>query len=323
MRRRRAKPRRSGRCGTSPSTSSPASRSGSSAATAPARRRCCGWSPASSARPSGRVEVGGSVGSLLELGAGFHPDFTGRENVYLSGSIYGLKRRYVRERLDEIVAFAELERFIDLPVRTYSSGMYMRLGFAVAMHIDADILLLDEVFAVGDEAFQRKCVDKIFEFRARGGTIVFVSHWRRPVERLCERAVLLTQGGVEYDGETQEAIRATTRCWRPRRAPRSVGAGLREWGTGEVRVADVGSKAPTASSATSSSPASRLPAARGRAPVPPPRLSLELRDARAACSVRASRISASSAGTGARDRELRFAIDRLPLAKGASSSAWR
>ena len=107
---------------------------------------------------TGRLRVGGSVGSLLELGAGFHPDFTGRENIFLSGSIYGLKRRYVRERLDEIVSFAELERFIDLPVRTYSSGMHMRLGFAVAVHVDADILLLDEVFAVGDEAFQRKCI---------------------------------------------------------------------------------------------------------------------------------------------------------------------
>ena len=117
---------------------------------------------------TGRVEVGGSVGSLLELGAGFHPDFTGRENVYLSGSIYGLKRRVVDERLEEIVDFAELDRFIDFPVRTYSSGMQMRLGFAIAVHIRADVLLLDEVFAVGDEAFQRKCVDKIIEFTGAG-----------------------------------------------------------------------------------------------------------------------------------------------------------
>ena len=107
-------------------------------------------------RPTaGHVDVGGRVGSLLELGAGFHPDLSGRENVFLNGSIHGLKRAYVREQLDEIVAFAGLEEFIDLPVRTYSSGMYMRLGFAIAAHIDADILLLDEVFAVGDEQFQR------------------------------------------------------------------------------------------------------------------------------------------------------------------------
>ncbi len=119
---------------------------------------------------SGRVEAGGRVASLLELGAGFHPDFTGRDNVYLNASIHGLKRAQTRALMDEIVAFAELERFIDVPVRTYSSGMYMRLGFAVAAHIQADVLLLDEVFAVGDEEFQRKCFAKIFEFKQRGGT---------------------------------------------------------------------------------------------------------------------------------------------------------
>src|SRR5262249_33627816 len=137
----------------------------------------------------GRVEVGGRVGSLLELGAGFHPDLTGRENVFLNGSIYGLKRAYLREQLDEIVAFAGLEQAIDRPVRTYSSGMYMRLGFAIASHIDADVLLLDEVFAVGDEQFQRRCFGKIFEFKQRGGTIVFVSHDASAVERLCDRAI--------------------------------------------------------------------------------------------------------------------------------------
>src|SRR5689334_3099627 len=135
---------------------------------------------------SGRVEAGGRVASLLELGAGFHPDFTGRENVYLNGSIHGLSRARVREVMDEIVSFAELEQFIDLPVRTYSSGMFMRLGFSVAAHIRADVLLLDEVFAVGDEQFQRKCFGKIAEFKNRGGTIIFVSHDARAVERLCE-----------------------------------------------------------------------------------------------------------------------------------------
>ena len=110
---------------------------------------------------SGRLEVGGSVSSLLELGAGFHPDFTGRENVYMNGAIHGLKRRYMDEKMDEIVAFAELEKFIDVPVRAYSAGMYMRLGFSVAAHLDPDVLLLDEVFAVGDEEFQRKCFARI------------------------------------------------------------------------------------------------------------------------------------------------------------------
>ncbi len=155
---------------------------------------------------SGRIEAGGRVASLLELGAGFHPDFTGRENVYLNGSIYGLSRARVRELMDEIVAFAELERFIDLPVRTYSSGMFMRLGFSVAAHIEADVLLLDEVFAVGDEDFQRKCFGKIAQFKRRGGTIVFVSHDAQAVERLCDRAVLLKQGQVAFDGPTRDAI---------------------------------------------------------------------------------------------------------------------
>ncbi|MDF2751297.1 MAG: transporter related protein, partial [Gaiellaceae bacterium] len=146
---------------------------------------------------SGAVAVAGRIGSLLELGAGFHPDFSGRENVFLNGSIHGLRRAQIRERFDEIVAFAELEEAIDRPVRTYSSGMYMRLGFAIAAHLDADVLLLDEVFAVGDEAFQRKCFGKIFEFKQRGGTIVFVSHDATQVERLCERAVLLHEGRKE------------------------------------------------------------------------------------------------------------------------------
>ena len=149
----------------------------------------------------------GSVGSLLELGAGFHMDFTGRENIFLSGAIYGMKRVADRESLDEIIEFTELERFIDLPVRTYSSGMYMRLGFAIASHIDADILLLDEVFTVGDEAFQRKCVDQVLEFQRAGGTIIFVSHSAAAIERMCERAVLLRDGQVAYDGEAHDVLR--------------------------------------------------------------------------------------------------------------------
>jgi ABC-type polysaccharide/polyol phosphate transport system ATPase subunit len=186
---------------------------------------------------TGRVGVGGRVASLLELGAGFHPDFTGRENVYLNGSILGLSRRAVREHMDEIVAFAGLERFVDLPVRTYSSGMHMRLGFAVAAHLEADVLLLDEVFAVGDEEFQRKCFGKIFEFKQRGGTIVFVSHDAAAVERLCERTILLRAGRVELDGSTQAAILAYHRLLAAERDPEERGAGLREWGTGEARVA--------------------------------------------------------------------------------------
>ena len=188
---------------------------------------------------SGTVDVGGRVGSLLELGAGFHPDFTGRENVYLNGSILGLRRQTVREHMDQIVAFAGLEEFVDLPVRTYSSGMAMRLGFAVAAHLQADVLLLDEVFAVGDEEFQRKCFGKIFEFKQRGGTIVFVSHDASAVERLCERTVLLRQGEVEFDGPTHDAILRYHRLLAAERDPDERGAGLREWGSGEARIADV------------------------------------------------------------------------------------
>src|SRR5437867_12307119 len=138
--------------------------------------------------------------------------------------------------MDAIVAFAELERFIDLPVRTYSSGMYMRLGFAVAAYLEADVLLLDEVVAVGDEEFQRKCFGKIFEFKQRGGTIVFVSHDASAVERLCERAVLLKQGRIEFDGPVQEAIARYHQQLADERDPEEQG--LREHGSGEVRIAE-------------------------------------------------------------------------------------
>jgi ABC-2 type transport system ATP-binding protein len=158
-------------------------------------------------RPTeGTLAVGGRVGSLLELGAGFHPDFSGVENVYLNGAIYGLKRSYIDAHLDEIIAFAELEEFAHAPVRTYSSGMYARLGFSVAVHIQPDILLLDEVLAVGDEAFQHKCHDKIWEFKRAGGTIVFVSHDSSAVERLCERAILLDQGRLAAEGPTADVL---------------------------------------------------------------------------------------------------------------------
>src|SRR5262245_22568103 len=155
---------------------------------------------------SGRVETEGRIGSLLELGAGFHPDFTGRENVELNGALQGLSRARIRQRFDEIVAFAEIEHAIDRPVRTYSSGMTMRLGFAIAAFLEADVLLLDEVFAVGDESFQRKCFGVIAAFKERGGTILFVSHDASAVERLCDRAVLLNQGRVAFDGPVHEAI---------------------------------------------------------------------------------------------------------------------
>jgi ABC-type polysaccharide/polyol phosphate transport system ATPase subunit len=157
---------------------------------------------------TGTLEVEGRVGSLIEIGAGFHPEFTGVENVYLNAAIYGLKRSYVDEHLDEIIDFAELEQFKDVPVRTYSSGMYMRLGFSVAMHIQPDILLLDEVLAVGDEAFQQKCFGRLGDFRRAGGTIVFVSHDPSAVERLCDRAIMLDAGHVLEEGTATEVVSA-------------------------------------------------------------------------------------------------------------------
>lgn len=157
---------------------------------------------------TGRLAVGGRVGSLIEIGAGFHPEFTGVENVYLNASIYGLKRSYIDAHLDEIIEFAELEAFKDAPVRTYSSGMYMRLGFSVAMHVQPDVLLLDEVLAVGDQAFKEKCYERIWEFKRGGGTIVFVSHDEMAVARVCDRALLLEDGRMVDQGPAEDVVRA-------------------------------------------------------------------------------------------------------------------
>jgi ABC-type polysaccharide/polyol phosphate transport system ATPase subunit len=157
---------------------------------------------------TGRLAVGGRVGSLIELGAGFHPEFTGVENVYLNAAIYGLKRSYIDAHLDEIIDFAELEAFKDAPVRTYSSGMYMRLGFAIAMHVQPDVLLLDEVLAVGDQAFQEKCYERIWEFKRGGGTIVFVSHDEAAVARVCDRALLLEDGRMVESASAPDVVRA-------------------------------------------------------------------------------------------------------------------
>jgi len=184
---------------------------------------------------SGRVETGGRIGSLLELGAGFHPDFTGRENVELNGALQGLSRARIRERFDEIVAFAELEGSIDRPVKTYSTGMTMRLGFAIAAFLEADVLLLDEVFAVGDESFQRKCFGVIAAFKERGGTILFVSHDASAVERLCDRAVLLRDGRLAYDGPVHEAITRYRRALAEESGASTNGHGPS--GSGEARIA--------------------------------------------------------------------------------------
>jgi len=155
---------------------------------------------------SGQIAVRGRIGALLELGAGFHPDLTGRENIYLNGSILGLSRAEIRRRLDDIIGFAELERFIDVPVKHYSSGMFVRLGFSVAVHTDPEILLVDEVLAVGDQAFQRKCIEQIMEFRCAGCTVVLVSHDLQMIQHLCSRVLWLDQGRLMDDGETDQVI---------------------------------------------------------------------------------------------------------------------
>lgn len=268
---------------------------------------------------SGSVSAGGRIGSLLELGAGFHQDFTGRENVFLNGAIQGLRRDDIRRRFDEIVAFAELEHAIDRPVRTYSSGMTMRLGFAIAAFLDADILLLDEVFAVGDEAFQRKCFGRIFRFKQDGGTIVFVSHDASAVERLCERSVLLDHGRVAFDGPTREAVSRYRRVLADEVDPAERGAGLREWGSGEAAIrsaALVGREGSERLQFLSGEPFALEVAVDAAAGIAP-RLQLELHDDAGTLvggeSVDLAELGWSPAnGAGV----VRYELDPLPLADG-------
>ena len=155
----------------------------------------------------GKIETNGKLTSLLELGAGFHPDFSGRENIYFNASIFGLTKKEIDKRLDDIIAFSELEHFIDNPVRTYSSGMYMRLAFSVAINVDADILLIDEILSVGDEHFQNKCFEKMLELKNEGKTMVFVTHSMDSVRRLCDRTIWLSNGKIKMDGNTEEVVK--------------------------------------------------------------------------------------------------------------------
>lgn len=156
----------------------------------------------------GKVDLHGKVSALLELGAGFHPDLTGRENIFLNGSILGLTRKEISARFDDIVEFSELREFIDTPVKTYSSGMYVRLGFAVAINVEPDILLIDEILAVGDEAFQRKCLNKLYELKNAQKTIVMVSHALESVRSICDEAVWLEHGEVKALGPARQVVDA-------------------------------------------------------------------------------------------------------------------
>ncbi len=161
----------------------------------------------------GKITTNGKLTSLLELGAGFHPDFSGRENIYFNASIFGLTKKEIDERIEKIIEFSELGNYIDNPVRTYSSGMYMRLAFAVAINVDADILLIDEILAVGDQHFQDKCIAKMKELKNEGKTMVFVTHSMDTVKQFCNRAVWLCNGEIKMDGDpnivTQEYLKET------------------------------------------------------------------------------------------------------------------
>jgi ABC-type polysaccharide/polyol phosphate transport system ATPase subunit len=185
----------------------------------------------------GKVTADGRLAALLELGAGFHPELTGIENVYLNGAILGMSRADIKRRFDDIVAFAGLQQFIDQPVKNYSSGMTVRLGFAIAANVEPEILLIDEVLSVGDASFQRKCLEKIEEFREQGRTIVFVSHGLSQVEQLCTRAAWIEYGELKMLGPSHEVVDAYTGASHGARAePSEQGS---RWGSGEVQIRSI------------------------------------------------------------------------------------
>lgn len=187
---------------------------------------------------SGRVGVRGRVGSLLEVGTGFHPELTGRENIFLNGAILGMKRAEIRQRFDQIVAFAEVEKFLDTPVKRYSSGMTVRLGFSVAAHMEPDVLIIDEVLSVGDQAFQNRCMGKASELGSQGRTILVVSHNLAAISNICTRAMLLDHGTVAVDAMPQQAIERYLQGMR-------ADTGIAKWdsssapGSAEVRIRSV------------------------------------------------------------------------------------
>src|SRR2546426_739236 len=182
---------------------------------------------------SGRAEIHGRVGSLLEVGTGFHPELTGRDNIYLNGAMLGMRKREINHKFDEIVAFAEIERSIDTPVKRFSSGMYVRLAFAVAAYLEPEILIVDEVLAVGDAEFQKRCLGRMGEVAREGRTVLFVSHNMQAVRRLCRRAILLEQGQVVEDGETEPVVRRYLTAVEPPEL------GRRRWDAGEQPGTDL------------------------------------------------------------------------------------
>ena len=185
---------------------------------------------------TGQVKIRGRVGSLLEVGTGFHPELTGRENIYLNGAILGMKKAEIDRKLDEIIDFAEIEQFIDTPVKRYSSGMYVRLAFAVAAHLEPEILVVDEVLAVGDAAFQKKCLGKMGEVATQGRTVLFVSHQMAAIQRLCSRVLVLSRGQQSFNGGTEDAISHYLDVRKVDTENGAIPPNLKRTGTGEIRL---------------------------------------------------------------------------------------
>ncbi len=185
---------------------------------------------------TGRATIAGRVGSLLEVGTGFHPELTGRENIFLNGTILGMKRREISRKLDEIIDFAEIERFIETPVKRYSSGMYVRLAFAVAAHLEPEVLIVDEVLAVGDSAFQKKCLGKMESVGRTGRTILFVSHNMAAIRQLCQRALLLKQGELAVDGPATDVVDQYLQLAPDIADDGTLSDDVERIGTGEARI---------------------------------------------------------------------------------------
>jgi ABC-type polysaccharide/polyol phosphate transport system ATPase subunit len=262
---------------------------------------------------SGEVACGGRIVSLLELGAGFSRDFSGRENIYLQGALYGFSKAQVLERIERIVEFSELGEFIDVPVRTYSTGMFVRLGFSIATHLDADTMLIDEVLAVGDEAFQRKCLRRISEQIATGTTLVLVSHDPGSIERVCERVVVLDGGRVIFDGPTPEGLLHYHRLMG---TEHGGGESVRPRGSRPIDVTEVELRdaAGRRSSFFHSGEALQIfVVMRAQSPVADPVLALEVR---AQDGARVFRTTTSFAPGADGATTLRFEIPRLPLLGG-------
>ena len=289
---------------------------------------------------AGSVVVNGRVSALIELGAGFHPEISGRENVYINGMMLGLSKKEIARRFDEIVAFAELEEFIDAPVKTYSSGMYVRLGFAVAINVDPDVLLVDEVLAVGDEAFTHKCLDKFADFKRRGKTILIVTHQLELVQRFCDEALWLDQGIVKSQGDPKRVIdaylldvaagenAAMDRAGRPEGRPLQDVSGSpipdpgspTRWGSREVEITRVELAAPSGPTNVfeSGSPMEIRMHVRAGAPTQDFVFGIGIFNAEGTCCYGTNtHIEGATPGELAGDADVRVAIDRLDLTEGS------